>query len=117
MNLIQQTMQLSRMRDGVEKKINKLVVLWERVGLCYHKSAYAMNGKGYIISHYKSGKSILKGIKTPDSARVYMQRLAEIQANWNFSEEEWNQVDPETKTVFKAAVDEMQKEIWEGQAQ
>jgi ArsR family metal-binding transcriptional regulator len=112
--ILQQTMmKMSKTVGGVEGSINKLVLLWEEVGLCLHKSAYMMNGKGYVISHYNTGKIILRNIGTRVEAEQYMEQLAEVLEDWRFTEKEWEEYPSIDKQLIKGRVDEMQKEIYQ----
>lgn len=111
MILQQATMKLSKTENGKETKVNKLVMLWEEVGLCYHINAYAMNGPGYIIAHFNSGKIVLKYIQTKEQAQEYMQRLTEVIQDWTFTLGEYNGILDEDKKLIKIQVDILQQEI------
>jgi ArsR family metal-binding transcriptional regulator len=114
MILQQAMMSLSKIENGVERKVNKLVMLWKEVGLCVHKSAYTINGTGYIISHFNSGKIVLKNIKTKEEAEEYLQELQLIYTDWTFTLEEWDVLEQEPKSALKEVVDTLQREIYNG---
>lgn len=111
MILQQAMMKMSKMIEGVEGSTNKLVMLWEEVGLCLHKAAYLSNGKGYVISHFNMGRIVLKYIKTRQEAEKYMEDLREILEDWRFTEKEWNSYPSIDKKLIKEQVDALQKEI------
>ena len=116
MKLQQTMMKLSKTEKGVISKIDKLVMLWKDVGLCIHQDSYIQGlSQGlsrYTISHFNSGKLILKNIKTREQATTYMQRVHdEITEDWTFTLEEWEKVDQETKLNIKVGVDTLQQEV------
>jgi hypothetical protein len=116
MILKQATMQLVKpgvMRPG-KLHVKKLVKLWEKVGLCYHHN---IDDKTvYNISHFNSGRSVLKNIKTSILCTEYMRRLFDILGDWTFTEEQWNSgnIPQELKNSIKVEVDELQREIDNG---
>jgi len=111
----QAMMKMSKTVDGVQGSTNKLVLLWEKVGLCVHRSPYTIDGIGYVISHFNSGRSMLRHIKSKEQAYECMRRIYdEILPDWTFTEEEWNQYSNEEKHKIKEKIDVLQKEILEG---
>lgn len=112
MVLHQTTMRISSSNEKDEWTKPKFVMLWKEVGLCIHKGEHIRDGSGYIISHYNSGKSILKHIKTRLLAKQYLQRIYdEVMEDWTFTLEGWKQVSDEDKKKLKILLDKIQKEI------
>jgi len=105
MILKQTTMQLST----PQKVIPKRVMLWKEVGLCVHKSDICMGG--YTISHFNSGKSVLRYIKTQQQAKDYMTRLTKFMKDWTFTLREWEVMSSEDRGVIKEKVGVIQREI------
>lgn len=97
---------------GIKKDVscvNKIVFLWTEIGLCVHKGELNQ----YVISHYKSGRSVLKFINTRQEAEKYMGLLKEVLEDWTFTEKEWNEYPQIDKSLIKERVDILQKEIRE----
>jgi len=111
MILQQAMMRLSKTENGVQTKINKLVMLWKEVGLCVHKSAYITNGTGYVISHFNSGKSILRNIKTKQQAEEYLVKLQEVCLDWTFTLGQWEGISNEDRAEMGKKVRVLQDEI------
>jgi hypothetical protein len=109
MILQQVMMQLSKSGVGASKKVPKLVMLSE-YGLAIHKDIN--NNTTWVISHFNSGRSVLKYIKERKDVEEYIVRLIEILPSWQFTLEEFDSgvVD---KPRVKKEVDALQKEIME----
>jgi hypothetical protein len=119
MKLIQTRMPMSMVVKREKKKVLRLVMLWEEVGLCYHKGEY--RGKGeketYVISHFNSGLSVLKFIRGAEKAKQYMQELHDtVLEDWTFTSEDWwSEENKAARSDMKIVVDDLQKEILEGE--
>lgn len=112
MILEQAMMKLSKTYGGVVSSVSKLVMLWKEVGLCMHKDAYMHNGGRWVISHFNSGKSVLKYIKTRKETEKYMQLLHdEVLQDWTFTLSQWESISSEDKLITKQGVVALQKEI------
>ena len=57
------------------------VELWKEVGIALHWYEYE-DERGYRISHYQSGRSILKRLKDRDQTIVYMMELHAVLSDW-----------------------------------
>jgi hypothetical protein len=118
MKLKQAKMQMRQAKWKKIYNISKLVFLWEEVGLCIHKGEY--RGKAeketYVISHFNSGLSVLKYIRSQEQAKSYMQILHdEVLEDWTFTSEEWwSEENRAVRSEMKVIVDKLQKEILEG---
>ncbi len=113
MLLEQATMKLSKMgvvTEGLPVKVPKMVLLWKKVGLAIHRSEYIGDRGLWIISHFNSGRAVLKYIKTKEQAVEYLRRLCEILEDWTFTEEEWNARTDESKKEVKKQMTDFQKE-------
>jgi hypothetical protein len=99
--------------SGKEKKrVPRLCLLWEEVGLAIHMNEH----KTWNISHFLSGRSALRLIKTKDKAVEYMYKLHEYLAEWTFTEEDfdkWKVDFPEESLALKNKVDELQRQIYQ----
>lgn len=114
MVLEQATMRLSKMgvvTQGPPEKVLKFVLLWREVGLAIHQGIFVSDRNLWTISHFRSGRSIVKYIKTKGLAIEYLQRLYDILKDWTFTEEEWNTQADETRKELKEAVDKIQQEV------
>lgn len=111
MELQQATMGMSKQVNGKEKRTMHLVSLWKKVGLCIHRNVDVKEIK-YNISHFNSGKSVLRLVKSKAKAEEYLQRIYdEVMPDWRFTLEEWEQFASDEKAILKKKLDEMQKEI------
>lgn len=97
------------------KQILRLVMLHES-GLAIHKGEEAYS-KTWVISHFNSGRSVLKYIIHRKDVEKYIIRLIYILPSWNFTLEEFNKGSVDNsewgidKKRLKRVVDEIQKEI------
>jgi hypothetical protein len=100
-----------------KKLVEKIVMLWEEVGLCYHKGAYRgkFEKETYVISHFKSGYSILRNMRGAEVAKQYMQKLHdEVLQDWTFTLQEWDsEENKDIRSELKVLVDKLQQEIME----
>ena len=118
MILEQVTMSLTKagVATTTVQKIPRLVFLWRSVGLAIHKEINGINKSMWVVSHFNSGRSVVKYIKTKERAINCLYRLYEILPDWTFTEEEWNIQADETKKELKDAIDRVQQQILEGKA-
>lgn len=117
MVLEQATMQLSRMGEVtkiIPQRVPKLVLLWKKIGLAIHRSSYIGDMGSWTISHYNSGRSVVKYIRTKEQAVECLQKLYDILEDWTFTEEEWNAQENQTKQDIKMCIDELQQKVLEG---
>jgi ArsR family metal-binding transcriptional regulator len=112
MILQQAMMKMSKTVDGVQGSTNKLVMLWKEIGLCVHKSAYSVNGAGYVISHFNSGKIVLSRIKTKEQVEDYLQKLIDVIKDWTFTLLQYEGIPDDNKKQIKVQVDALQQEIF-----
>lgn len=98
------------------KKIPKIVLLWKDVGLAIHKSMHIADKGLWVISHFNSGRSVVKYLKTKEQAINCLCKLYEILPDWTFTEEKWSIQADETKRELKEVVDRLQQQILEGKA-
>ena len=104
MILQQAIMQLSQK----DKIVPKLVMLHE-CGLAIHKGD---KDTMWVVSHFNSGKYILKYIKERKKAEEYIERLINILPSWHFTLKEFDENEWKiNKTRLKPIVDTIQKEI------
>jgi len=101
---------MMNMSKPEKKRVPKLVMLSE-YGLAIHKGED--DNKTYTISHFESGRSVLKYIKERKNVEGYIKRLLDICASWHFTLEEFDE--SEWKTDLKRKVDKIQKEILQGE--
>lgn len=59
------------------------VELWEQVGLCIHVT----NGEAWKISHYQSGRGVLKRLKDRSQAIEYLMVLRTVLSDWRHTYE------------------------------
>lgn len=111
MKLIQATMKMSTGPIEKKKMVTKLVFLWKEVGLCIHTNP--LDRKKWHVSHYNSGMSVLREIRSLEEAKHYMQRLYnELFQDWTFTLEEWDSKDnAEIRQEIKPLVDSIQETI------
>lgn len=88
----------------------ELVELWERVGLCIHRYKENEYQFTWRISHFSSGRYVLKNMKTRSEAIQYMIRLnREVLLDWTISREVF--IAKESKELIKEKVLKIQSEI------
>lgn len=107
--LQQATMQMSKsgvVGSKVVNRIPKLVMLWKDVGLAIHKESIT-----WTVSHFNSGRSVLKHLKSKEKAIEGMLKLANTLIDWTFTLKEWEQYSNEEKQVIKEKVDAIQYEL------
>lgn len=113
MVLQQATMQLSQPGG---QRVSKLVMLSE-YGLAVHKAVDAITGKNdktWIISHFNSGRSVLKYIKERKDVDKYIERLVNACTSWDFTLQEFDE--SEWRHDLKIKINIIQKEIMEEKA-
>lgn len=115
--LKQTIMQMSLPADvslGKERrKIPKLCLLWEEVGLCVHNNQDI--SKKWNVSHFESGRSVLRLMVTKDKAVEYMYKLFQYMPKWTFTEDDfeiWKAEYPKNSQALKDRIDELQREIY-----
>lgn len=94
--------------DDTEKHYIIYGEIWSTVGLFLH-TIIKSKKRYWIISHYKSGRRVLKYIPTKEMALKYMARLRKVA--------DWNMVLPELRREQKrisAEMDKLQREINKG---
>lgn len=108
-------LQQARMNMSVSgnSHIPKLVLLWEEVGLCMHKEKYYQQNKSqYIVSHFSSGKSVLRHIRDRKEAENAMQWMVDnVLEDWRFTLEEWDNYSVESRSIIKERIDALQNTI------
>ena len=87
------------------KAVTKKLVMLHESGLAIHKDPQW----GHVISHFKSGRSVLKYIKNRKDVDGYVKRLLDICESWDFTLEEFDE--SEWKHDLKINIDPIQKEI------
>lgn len=102
MKLKQATMTYEDANKGTTVRV--LVQLWQGVGLCYYKDKY-----GYNVSHYVSGRYIVRCIPTQERAKEIMQILYDRGSNdWTFTLEDWlHQDNASVRVELKILVDRL----------
>ena len=101
--ILQQAMM--KLSQPGNKTTNKLVMLHQSE-LAIHKDSTC----GWVVSHFKSGKSVLKHIKERKDVDEYVDRLLCICEDWTFTLKEFDE--SEWKHDLKVEVDKIQQEIY-----
>lgn len=107
--LQQTTMQMSK--SGVvglkiANRIPRLVMLWKDVELAIHKESIT-----WTVSHFNSGRSVLRHLKSKEKAIKGMIELSSVLIDWTFTLKEWEQYSNEEKQVIKEKVYAIQQEL------
>ena len=117
MKLAQSTMKMPITKGISKTTTSKLVMLWKEVGLCVHKGLYVGKHEKitYHVSHFNSGLSVLRGIRSLEEAKKYMERLHnEVIEDWRFALQDWeSEENKDVRHETKQTVDGMQKEIYQ----
>lgn len=74
--------------SGIVSHKRVQVELWKEVGIALHWYEYCGvigDERGYRISHYQSGRSILKRLKDRNQAIVYMMELHAVLSDWRWT--------------------------------
>lgn len=91
------------------KSVPKLVML-SKYGLAVHKGEEAYSHT-WVISHFNSGKSVLRYIKERKDVDRYLEKLIEILPAWTFTLEEFDKGTIIDRPRVKLGVDALQQEI------
>ena len=119
MKLVQTIMNMPIAKGLDRATTPKLVMLWEQVGLCVHKGSYVGKHEKvtYHVSHFNSGMSILRGIRSSEEAKKYMQRVHdEVLVDWRFTIADWeSEENSSMRSELKQLVDAIQQKIYKGE--
>ena len=77
---------------GVISHVRIPVELWKNVGLCLHTYINHMTEEyenGYRISHYQSGRVVLKRLKDREQAIEYIMKLRVVRSDWKQTYEQF----------------------------
>ena len=77
---------------GIISHVRIPVELWKEVGLCFHTYINHTTEEyenGYRISHYQSGRMILKRLKNRKQAIEYMMKLRVVRSDWKQTYEQF----------------------------
>lgn len=77
---------------GVISHVRISVELWKEVGLCIHTYINHTTEEyenGYRISHYQSGRMILKRLKNRKHAIEYMMKSRVVRSDWKQTYEQF----------------------------
>ena len=78
--------------SGIISHVRIPVELWKEVGLCIHTYVNHTTEEyehGYRISHYQSGRVVLKRLKDRGQAIKYMMSLRIVRSDWKQTYEQF----------------------------
>ena len=87
-----------------------------RIGLAIHQSTKLgtklLVKNLWVITHIKSGRSVLRGMRSKESAISYLAKILEVCSDWTFTLEEYAKLDDETRGALKEYMDLLQREVY-----
>lgn len=86
------------------------VLLWESVGLSTHEYFDEVKSRrNWRISHYNSGRAVLRHLKDKEQAMHYMMELRKTISDWRFTEQQFQ--DRPDRSHIKQQIDTLQTQI------
>lgn len=85
-----------------------------KIGLAVHQSTRLgtnlLMKDMWVITHIRSGRSILRGMRSKESAIAYMKKVLEVCEDWTFMFEEFRE--SESRSAISEYMKRLQEEVY-----